>query len=78
MRLIWTASAVAKHERGSSDPRHTISGLQDERNAEGFIRQMRAGCPWLLTDDDGTPVAAGEGASYYFSPGYGLRKVHAA
>ncbi len=78
MRLIWTASAVEKHERGTSDPRHTISNLVDERNAEGFIRQMRAGVPWLLMDDDGTPVAAGEGPSYIYSAGYGLRKVVAA
>lgn len=55
---IWTASAVAKWEQGKSDPRHTISAPNIAEVYEGYVRQLRAGTPWILVTD-GQIVANG-------------------
>jgi hypothetical protein len=57
-QFIWTTSAVSKWQRGVSDPRHTISAPNITEVYDGFVRQLRAGTPWILVTD-GRIVAQG-------------------
>jgi hypothetical protein len=52
MKLIWSKRAIEAHERGGYDPRHTISNVTPS-SVDSFTRQFRAGCPWIVTDDEG-------------------------
>jgi hypothetical protein len=56
MKLIWSRRAVEKFDRGGYDPRHTISNVTPEALG-AFTAQFRAGCPYIVTDDEGRVLA---------------------
>lgn len=59
MKFIWTAKAVAKSEQGKADPFHTISAPNIGEVFMGYVRQLKAGTPWILVGDDGRIVDNG-------------------
>ena len=58
-RLIWTGKALEKLMAGKSDPMHTISAPNISEVYEGYVRQLRAGTPWMLVSADNTILDSG-------------------